>query len=161
MKNFYNLDDLYIIRNTVGVDSVTFFNRETLEFEIYEEDEIEESEKLLCIPYDCELYDENKVLGEYIATNNIDIPPESDSARCYLRETGQIYDFHAYCDKVYMKKLFEWFKENQIEIESQMQLESQEEPVCVDETQEEPVCVDETQEKPVCVDETQEKPNCV
>ena len=38
-------DDLNIIRNTVGVDSVTFFNRETLDFEVYEEGEIEERDR--------------------------------------------------------------------------------------------------------------------
>ena len=88
-------DDLNIIRNTVGVDSVTFFNRETLDFEVYEEGEIEESKKLLRIPYDCEVYNENEVLGEYIAINNIEIPLEFDSVRCYFRETGQICDFRS------------------------------------------------------------------
>lgn len=128
-------DDLNIIRNTVGgVDSVTFFNRETLDFEVYEEGEIEESKKLLRIPYDCELYNENEVLGEYIAINNIEIPLEFDSARCYFREAGQIHDFHSYCDKVYMKKLNGWFKDNHIEIEFQIELESQKITVCVDET---------------------------
>lgn len=127
-------NDLNIIRNTVGVDSVTFFNRETLDFEVYEEGEIEESKKLLRIPYDCELYNENEVLGEYIAINNIEIPLEFDSARCYFREAGQIHDFHSYCDKVYMKKLNGWFKDNHIEIEFQIELESQKITVCVDET---------------------------
>ena len=127
-------DDLNIIRNTVGVDSVTFFNRETLDFEVYEEGEIEESKKLLRIPYDCELYNENEVLGEYIAINNIEIPLEFDSVRRYFRETGQICDFHSYCDKVYMKKLNGWFKDNHIEIEFQIELESQKITVCVDET---------------------------
>lgn len=125
-------DDLNIIRNTVGVDSVTFFNRETLDFEVYEEGEIEESKKLLRIPYDCEVYNENEVLGEYIAINNIEIPLEFDSVRRYFRETGQICDFRSYCDKVYMKKLNGWFKDNHIEVE--FQLESQKITVCVDET---------------------------
>ncbi len=160
-KVFDNWNDFYVIRNTVGVDSVTFFNRETLEFETYEEGEIEESKKLLRIPYDCELYNENKVLGEYIAINKIDIPSESDSTRCYLRETGQIYNFHEYRDVVFVKKLNEWFKENQIEVEFRMELETQEETGCVDETQEETGCVDETQEETGCVDETQEETGCV
>jgi len=159
-KVFDNWNDFYVIRNTVGVDSVTFFNRETLEFETYEEDEIEESKKLLRIPYDCELYNENKVLGEYIAINNIDIP-RFHSARGYLRETGQIYDFHEYRDVVFVKKLNEWFKENQIEVEFRMELETQEETGCVDETQEETGCVDETQEETGCVDEIQEGISCV
>lgn len=103
------------ILNREGLDFLTYVNLETCSLEVHAVDEVEESDVLRQIPYVNELYSENKVLNEYISEQNICIP-ESMSARKYLRETGQIFDFQEFFEKILREKMTEWFRENHVEI---------------------------------------------
>ena len=62
-----------------------------------------------------ELYSKNAALNAYISEQNI-CEPESMSARKYLRETGQIFDFQEFFERILREKMTEWFRENHVDI---------------------------------------------
>jgi len=113
-KSIYSFLDLWGLINHVGAPATTYVDLEQMSVVVFDQ-EINESEKLLRIPYEEELYSYGKVMNEYLTINSIDIPKGQKAGR-YLKERGRYFDFCDFRDDRILDALTDWLKVHEIEL---------------------------------------------
>lgn len=96
---------------------LSYINLEDHNYYIDDEDVVRELEvkgNALVFPYEEELYVYNKVMGDYLNENDINIP-SGKRTKEYLYETGRIYDFYGYLNKLIIAEFDKWCHSNNVE----------------------------------------------